>query len=139
MRNSMSLAQVGLKDFISFKQQWIGLKFACWASMGGEMPESVGGGAARATCKKSAKLQCTCEKELELFFWYLTFNAHSCAADSMLCGCRYCFEKGMEVQLKAEDLCSLDLNVTAFPAASVSLTEKYVCAAQLEGPPAVKL
>lgn len=107
------------------------------------MPESVGGG---ATCKKSVKLQCMptlsenkSEKELELFFRYLTFNAHSCAADSMLCGCRYCFEKGMEVQLKAEDLCSLDLNVTAFPAASVSLTEKYVCAAQLEGPPAVKL
>lgn len=61
---------------------------------------------------------------------YLTFNAHSCAAGSMLCGCRCCFESGIEIQLKAEHLYSPDLNVTVFPAALIYLTEKYVCTAQ---------
>lgn len=64
---------------------------------------------------------------------YLTFTAHSCAADSMLCGCRCCFENRMEIQLKAEHLYSPDLNVTVFPAALISLTEKYVRTAQRGG------
>lgn len=45
----------------------------------------------------------------------------------------------MEIQLKAEHLYSPDLNVTVFPAALVSLTEKCVFTAQHGRPPAVKL
>lgn len=43
----------------------------------------------------------------------------------------------MEVQLKAEHLHSPGLNVTVFPAASVSSTEECVCIAQHGSPLAI--
>lgn len=45
----------------------------------------------------------------------------------------------MKIQLIAEHLHSPDLNLTAFPASLLSLTEKCICTAQHGGPPAAKL
>lgn len=100
---------VGLKRFhqLQATMDTFTLKYPCWASW----KDSWGCGwwnNLKEMCTVTVQAYFVWEQMWEtVCAWLcLTFNAHSCYAECMLCGCRCCFENGLEIQLKAECLYS---------------------------------